>query len=367
MLVLGAVLASSASGADRLTMVLRASGPAAVDRPWSATLLVRRGGSPVAHGRPVVTARLGTTRISSKARRVARGRYRITLRFPRLGRWRLTARVGRAGRQLGAVVVGAGPLDVREPFGLAAEPAGTLLVADGQRNRIARLDPVSGRITSVHGDLGRPLELALGPDGSIYVVAALRVHRIGPGGDVTVVAGNGASGYSGDGGPAVQAALDLPTSIDVDAAGNVFIAEYGSRVRRVDGATGTISTVIPTGLDRPHGVAVAADGTIYVSDTYSGSLKRLRPGASLETLAAGLAQPIGIEVASDGAVLVAELFGGSIARVSSSGQVSRIAHGLTQPTAVTEGTGGTVYVAALGGGVRVGRVNPSGAVTPIAR
>jgi streptogramin lyase len=361
------LLASGASDADRLSVVVRGNGPAVVDRSWSATLLVRKGGSPVDRGRVRVTARRGATQISSTGRRSARGRYRITLRYPVFGRWLLTARVGRATRRLGAIVVGAGPLDVREPFGLEAEPGGTLLIADGQRNMISRLDPVRGRITSVRGALGRPLELALGPDGSIYVVADLRVHRIAPGGSVTVVAGSGTSGYSGDGGPAVEAALDGPTSIDVDAGGNLFIAEYGSRIRRVDALSGVISTVVANGLDRPHGIAVAADGTLYVSDTYSGSLKRLRPGASLETVAVGLAQPAGLTLASDGALLVAEHLGGAVARVDAAGRVSRIAQGLSQLSAVAAGADGAVYVAALEGVFRIGRVNASGGVTPIAR
>jgi sugar lactone lactonase YvrE len=367
LLIVAAVLAFGASGVDGLTVTLRASGPAVVDRPWSATLLVRRGGSAVDRGRIRVTARRGTMRISSTGRRLVRGRYRITLRYPAFGRWRLTARIGRTTRRVAAIDVGTGPHDVREPFGLEAEPGGTLLVADGQRNRISRLDPARGRITAVRGGMGRPLELALGPDGSIYVIAELRVHRIAPTGEVSVVAGNGSSGYSGDGGPAVQAALDGPTSIDADAGGNLFVAEYGSRIRRVDATTGTISTVVSGGLDRPHGIAVAADGTLYVSDTYSGSLKRLRPGGSLETIAAGLAQPAGLALASDGAVLVAEHAGGAVARVDAAGRLSRIAQGLSELSAVSEGSDGSVYVAALDGSFSVGRVNASGSVTPIAR
>src|SRR5262245_7080500 len=187
MLLLGAVVASNASGADRLTINLRPGGAASVGRPWSATLLVRRDGSPVAGVRVVLTARLGSRRLAATARRIARGRYRVSVRYPTLGGWRLTAKVGGATRPVGSVVVTAGPLDVRKPYGLQAERGGTLLVADGDRNRIARLDPVSGLITPVRGEVGLPIEVASGPDGSVYAVSGLRVHRISPAGDVSVV------------------------------------------------------------------------------------------------------------------------------------------------------------------------------------
>ena len=90
---------------------------------------------------------------------------------------------------------------------------------------------------------------------------------------VRTVAGGAQPGFSGDGGPATAALLEQPTSIAYDAAGNLFITELGSRIRRVDAQTGRISTFAGVGgqdfggdggpataarLNRPHGLAVAA-------------------------------------------------------------------------------------------------------------
>ena len=125
-------------------------------------------------------------------------------------------------------------------------------------------------------DLGRPLELARGADGTIYAIAGERLHRIDPaGGRATVVTD----------------ALDGPTSVAVGPSGDLFVAEYASRIRRVDPATGAVSTVVGSGLDRPHGVEVARDGSVYVGDTYSGTVKRVERDGSLTTVAAGLGGP----------------------------------------------------------------------------
>jgi hypothetical protein len=87
------------------------------------------------------------------------------------------------------------------------------------------------------------LGLAVDNNGNYYIADAgnLMVMRVGPDGIVDVIAGNGLQFASGDGGLAVNAAVFLPTAVAVDAAGNVYIAEYGSRIRKVT-PDGTIST-----------------------------------------------------------------------------------------------------------------------------
>ena len=99
---------------------------------------------------------------------------------------------------------------------------------------------------------------------------------------ITTVAGTGVSGYGGDGGPATAAALSSPCGVAADAAGNLFIADYGNnRVRRVDAATGVITTVAGTGVSGyggdggpatsaalldPTGVAVDGAGNLFIAD-----------------------------------------------------------------------------------------------------
>jgi hypothetical protein len=143
--------------------------------------------------------------------------------------------------------------------------------------------------------------VAVGPDGAVYVAddVAHRVRVIRDG-VVDTVAGFGVAAFLGDGGPAVVAALSRPTGLAVDAAGNLYIADYGNgAIRRVD-PDGIITTVAGTGvrgyggdggpataagLGGPDGVAVAADGSIYISDRDAHRIRRVDPAGTITTLA----------------------------------------------------------------------------------
>lgn len=90
-----------------------------------------------------------------------------------------------------------------------------------------------------------------------------RIRRVDLTGTITTVSGNGTTGFSGDGGPATAAQLNIPANVAVDAVGNLFIADLGSqRIRRVD-PTGIITTVAGTGF--PGGSPV----TVVLRQTHS--------------------------------------------------------------------------------------------------
>jgi len=121
-----------------------------------------------------------------------------------------------------------------------------------------------------------------------FFLVAAAIH----GGDqqVTTVAGTGAAGYSGDGGPATSAQINLPSCVAVDTAGNIYISDGGNhRIRKVNEA-GTITTVAGTGragyagdggpaisarLFAPGGVAVDDKGNIYIADTYNNRVREI--------------------------------------------------------------------------------------------
>jgi sugar lactone lactonase YvrE len=91
-----------------------------------------------------------------------------------------------------------------------------------------------------------PIDVTIGPGGALYIPDGgnSRIRRIDATGRISTVAGNGRSSSSGDGRPASSAGLALPNSVAVAPDGTLYIAEFeGRRVRRVDGATGIITTI----------------------------------------------------------------------------------------------------------------------------
>jgi sugar lactone lactonase YvrE len=143
-------------------------------------------------------------------------------------------------------------------------------------------------------------------DGYGYTLGATRsnsVFKITAGGDITRIAGNSRTGFSGDGGPATSAALDAPAAVAVDRDGNVLIVDAGNqRVRRVS-QDGTISTVAGGGaavlgdggsatsgqLNYPTSIAVDAAGNLFIGEL--GRVRRVTPDGIITTVAGGGPNP----------------------------------------------------------------------------
>src|SRR6185437_289692 len=108
---------------------------------------------------------------------------------------------------------------------------------------------------------GVPLAVAVDSGGRVYYSAANCIFRIDTDGTATRIAGTGQPGFSGDGGPAIDAELDAPQGIAIDAAGNVFVSDTGNqRIRRI-APSGIIGT-IEDGFHAPAGIAVDKTGNI---------------------------------------------------------------------------------------------------------
>src|SRR5206468_11095731 len=156
-----------------------------------------------------------------------------------------------------------------QPYDAALAPDGTIAIVDTYNNRIRSVDPQSGIVrniagsgdTGLAGDSGPaaqasmnfPLMAAYGSDGALYFTDTWndRVRRVDPNtGIITTVAGNGPNtdaeclaSNAGDGGPATSSAVCSPSGVAVDANNNLYITETRNRtIRRVDGATGVITT-----------------------------------------------------------------------------------------------------------------------------
>jgi sugar lactone lactonase YvrE len=154
-----------------------------------------------------------------------------------------------------------------DPAGIALDAAGDLLIADEWNNRIREVNHFSGIITTVAGDgsafwtgdggpataatLWLPTSVAVDSAGDIFIADNFndRIREVNASsGIITTVAGDGSSGCSGDGGPATAAALS-PATIAVDSSGNLYIADSGdNRIREVNHTTNLISTVAGTGF-----------------------------------------------------------------------------------------------------------------------
>jgi hypothetical protein len=146
-----------------------------------------------------------------------------------------------------------------------------------------------------------PNGLAVLPDGGFLIADGdYVVRRVFPDGTITTVAGTGVQGFSGDGGPATAAQLNLPYSVAVTPDGGFLIADSGNRrVRRVS-PTGIITTVAGTGVPGSSGDGGAAT-------------------------AAQLNDPTGLATTPDGGFLVADFFGNRVRRVSPTGVISTLA------------------------------------------
>jgi RHS repeat-associated protein len=193
------------------------------------------------------------------------------------------------------------------PRGIAAAPDGTIYVADSGHQRIRRIDPDGFIVTALGGgspadgvgDGGRPgaaalqlpVNVALAPDGTLYVAdpVAHRVRSVTSDGTVATAAGTGGPGATGDGGAATSAEVGQPYGVDVSPQGVLFIADRAHHViRRVDRA-GTIARYAGTGrsgragsggapgqaeLSFPDAVAAGPDGAVYIADAGNHLVRR---------------------------------------------------------------------------------------------
>jgi len=182
-----------------------------------------------------------------------------------------------------------------DPRGLAIDQqSGNLYIADSGTNRVRVID-AQGIIHAVagsgdtgdSGDGGDALTAHLnGPtglafeqkSGNLYIADSSnnRVRKITREGKISTIAGTGAIGGGGDGGPATKATVKVPVAIATDDRGDVFVADSGNnRVRRID-AGGTITTIAPkTALNKPLGVAVDSRGFVLVADSYNNRVMAL--------------------------------------------------------------------------------------------
>ena len=303
-------------------------------------------------------------------------------------------------------------LDARllAPTGLAIDAAGNLYVTDPPANRVRRID-TSGIITTIAGtgeegsggdggpaidaQLNQPLLVAVGGRGSVFVseYGGKRIRKIDPDGTITTLAGNAMKGYSGDGGPATQARLDFVAGIAVAPDGSVYFTDLnGARVRRIDPA-GTITSVVGTGehgwsgdggpaseaeISTPSGIAFDAHGNLFLTEYWSGRIRRVDPAGIIATIAgigeqrsagdqglasiAALDRPLALAADSSGSLFVTEAFGHRVRVLrptAQQAQLSLVLGSSGDRVLLTVGEGGVVRLGGqpLANGFRVAARN----------
>lgn len=266
------------------------------------------------------------------------------------------------------------------PAGVARDSAGNTYIAD-QYNCLIRKVDTSGTITTFaglvsggfpscgySGDGGPATSAMLYYPGGVFVDSANHVwiadtydQRIREvvNGTINTVAGNGTTGYAGDGGLATAAELYYPNDMRVDAAGNIFIADTDNcRIREVNATTKVINTIAGNGactfsgdgqalensLYYPNSIAVDNNDNVFIGDTSSNRLRWLDPAGTITTFAgstygfsgdggvatsAFLASPEGVYEDASGNVLVADSANYRIRGVASFNAVGRSVSNMT--------------------------------------
>jgi DNA-binding beta-propeller fold protein YncE len=207
----------------------------------------------------------------------------------------------------------AGAAGLVEPNGLAFSPDERLLyITDVADNRVRVVDLAAGTVATFagngaaehSGDGGKVIAagtfgaraVKVGPDGTVYILECQgsSLRAVDPKtGIISTIAGTTARGYSGDGGPALQAVFDAPKEMAIDRDGSLLIVDTENHaIRRIDRRTGIVTNLAGgrqgpggdggpaelAGLDRPHGAVVGPDGAVYIGDTNNHRIRRVMRG-----------------------------------------------------------------------------------------
>jgi len=258
---------------------------------------------------------------------------------------------------------------VHNPIGVCQDTAGNLYITDWYNNAIRKVNVATGIITTICGGsasgfggdgaaataaiLNNPGPACTDRLGNVYIPDQYnhRVRKIDAlTGIITTVAGNGTSGYMGDDGAATAAELSYPNSVSCDTAGNLYISENGNNcIRRVDAATGVISTYAGNGsagyfgdgglaaaakLHAPSYVFADRRGNVYISDYDNNVVRMVDSALFIHTIAgtgahgyagdggaataATMLGPMGIYVTDSGVVYFADQGNSAIRKITPS-------------------------------------------------
>jgi sugar lactone lactonase YvrE len=323
------------------------------------------------------------------------------------------------------------------PDGVAVNSTGNLYIADSMNHLIRKVTP-DGVITTVAGkgssdlpslvdggfggdggpavsaQLNDPCDVAVDSTGNLYIADSTnrRIRKVSPDGVITTLAGNGTQGYSGDGGPAVSAQLNVPDGVAVDTEGNLYIADlFNNCIRKVtpDGVITTVtgnrvrgyrgdgSPAASAQLNDPCDVAVDSTGNLYIADSMNHRIRKVTPDGMITAIvavtsgsiigdggpavSAQLVNPSSVAVDSTGNLFIADSMNDRIRKVTNDGVITTVAGNgtrgyrgdggsavsaqLASPSSVDVDSAGTLFIAdTLNHCIR--KITPGGTITTVA-
>jgi DNA-binding beta-propeller fold protein YncE len=264
-------------------------------------------------------------------------------------------------------------IDLASPEGIVVDPDGNLLLADSLNHAILKIDS-EGYMTHLAGNgqrgfngdgikateasLSGPYDVRLDSQGNVYIADLFnyRIRKIDRNGVISTVAGSGVQGYSGDGGPAVNAKLNMPYGIILDSQDNLLIADSDNNVIRKVGQDGIIRTIAGRGergyegdggpalnakFDSPQALAFTSDGRLYIDDEHNNAIRVMDPAGTIQTIvgskgpgfsgdggpavSAQIADPENILVRKDGSILIAARDNSRLRIISQNGIINTFA------------------------------------------
>jgi sugar lactone lactonase YvrE len=288
---------------------------------------------------------------------------------------------------------------LKQPMGVAVDFLGNIFIADSWNYRIRKVD-TNGIITTIAGNgtagysgdgllatnakISNVWGLSVDQNGNLYITDSgnSRIRKVGPDGIISTLAGNGAPGFSGDGGAATNAELFLPSAAALDSVGNLYIADsQNNRIRKLD-TNNYISTVAGNGsrnfsgdggaatnagLSTPYSVVVDSIGNLFITDTYNARVRKVSTNGIMSTVAgngvpgfsgdggpgnnASLSATYGASVDTSGNVFFSDLYNGRIRKVTYVDFADQPSFTLTNATLASVSNNYSVIITSASGSV----------------
>ena len=315
---------------------------------------------------------------------------------------------------------------LNNPADVAVDAAGNVYIADYNNQRIRKVD-TSGIITTVAGNgisgylgdnvaaistrISDPLSVLIDAAGNLYIADAgnKRIRKVDTAGIITTIAGNGSTGYAGDGGLAINASLNVPSGLYLDAAGNLFFASQANHVVRKVDTAGFISTVVGTGvagfsgdggpavnaqINVPPGIFGDGAGNLYVADFANDRIRKVDTSDIITTFvgnggvgdggpatSAFIDGPAEVYIDAAGDMYIADINNNRVRKIDTAGTVTTFAGngvaGLAQdgthrlnaklraPIGIHGDAAGNIYVSERDNH-RIIKIDPAGLITAVA-